>query len=262
MSEINITILGIEKKGKNYFITTSKEDVVLDEDTIIKFGVFKDKVFTEQEFNEILQIDLENKSFLKAINFLSYRSRTEKEVHNYLKKNDLPISMIESIITKLKQFGYLDDYLFASDYLNYESQVKLRGPFHIAHKLREKGINEELINQVLNNYSYALQLENINKIIEKEVKSLMKYPIKKQKQLLNNKLLRNGYDSSLVYEQINNYNLVDESDLSLEKDVKKLLTKYQNKDFDQKEKTAKIITNLLNKGYEYAKIVEMLAKFE
>src|SRR5690554_3428557 len=84
-------------------------------------------------------------------------------------------------------------------------------------------VKKELINQVLNNYSYALQLENINKIIEKEVKSLMKYPIKKQKQLLNNKLLRNGYDSSLVYEQINNYNLVDESDLSLEKDVKKLL---------------------------------------
>ncbi len=262
MNDNNITILNVTKKNKKFIVETTKDTIELDEDTIIQYGVFKDKVFTTEEFEQIILKGLENKSLLKALNYISYQVRSEKEVIDYLKNNQLPSQIIESIIQKLKQLGYLNDERFAYDIFEYESKVKLQGPFYIENKLYKKGINKDLVNAVIQSYTIDLQIENIQLIINKEINKLSKYPVRKQKQLLCNKLIQRGYESSIVFEQVNHLNLVDESDESLQKDLRKLLKKYEQKNLSTQELKSKIIVNLLNKGYEYANIIETFAKFE
>ena len=73
MNDNNITILNVTKKNKKFIVETTKDTIELDEDTIIQYGVFKDKVFTTEEFEQIILKGLENKSLLKALNYISYQ---------------------------------------------------------------------------------------------------------------------------------------------------------------------------------------------
>lgn len=262
MSDNKVIIKNVVKKKRDYLVTTNNEDISLDEDTIIKFGVFKDHIFTTAEFENIKNTNLENKAFLKAINYLSYRARSKHEIYQYLQKQELTEIMIENIIEKLSQFGYINDQRFASELVDYESRVKLRGPLYIAQTLQTKGISPELITNALSDYSSELQSENIDAIINKELRTKSKYPPRKQKQLLTQKLLRSGYDSSLVYSQINRLNIVDDSQELLKREFNKLLKKHANTKLTTQELKAKIITNLLNKGYEYSKILELFTNTE
>lgn len=257
-----ILIVSITKKKKNYVIETNEDEYLIDEDTIIKYNIYKDARFSKDEFNKIINEANVNNYFLKTLNYLSYSSRTVKEIENYLTRYQVKEIDQQTIIKKLTDFGYLDDYKFAVGFIEYESVVKQRGPKYIKLKLHSKGVSEEIINDLLLSYKEELQINNIRDISEKEMKVKNNLPPKKQKQLITDKLLRLGYDNSLVYEYVGNLEIKDNSLDSLQKDFQKIYDKYKNKDISSAEKKNKIITFLLNKGYEYTNILEIFTNLE
>lgn len=79
----DIRIISIEKKRKKYKIETNLDTHTLEEDIIIKYNIFKDKVFKEEEFKKILEENKNVASFNQVLNFLSYRARSISEVKEY-----------------------------------------------------------------------------------------------------------------------------------------------------------------------------------
>lgn len=86
----NITILSIEKKqkSKKYKVITNKEDYTVSEDMIIKHHLFKDKIFSEKEFDKVIEDILEDEYFNKVINLLSISLKSEYEIINYIHTNE------------------------------------------------------------------------------------------------------------------------------------------------------------------------------
>lgn len=245
-------------KTKKYIVRvegTNESEYTFLEDTIIKHLIFKGKIYTYDEFEEILITEIKNNSLNLALNFIGYQFRSENELVNHLKEKQISTEIITSIISKLKTLGYIDDNKF-SEYIVESYSRKLKGPNYCKKILIEKKVDYNIIDLAINSYTHQMEKDAIGKLIDKNIESLKKYPIKKQKMKLTSKLTSAGFRSRAINECLSNLVLTDESNDSLKKDLQKLLKKYD--DLDENIKKQKIITSLMNKGYTYNQIKKTL----
>lgn len=83
-----------------------------------------------------------------AITYLSYRPRSVQEVTAYLHKKHIPVDRIHAIITLLQKQKFLDDSAFARMWVHARLTHNPKSQRYIAHELREKGIGEDIIENV------------------------------------------------------------------------------------------------------------------
>ena len=82
--------------------------------------------------------------------FLKFRSRTEKEIRNYLlKKNRFKwdSDIIESTISHLKKENLINDKEFILKLVNERGKYKPKGEFALRYELIRFGIDKELVNE-------------------------------------------------------------------------------------------------------------------
>ena len=249
------------KKYKTYLVETdyeADEEYILDEDVIIKYGILKDREFKESEFKKILK-DAKIQSLVsKALNYISYGLRSKHEVYAYLdtKNKDLEFTQNDliEVVSRIKKLGYIDDLKYANGVLEYYKKTKGKG--YITNKLKEKQVDDKIIEEVILKYSDIEEYEVAYKVTSKISAQYRKYPISKQKLLLSQKLYRDGFSSDTISKVIGSIRLIDESDDNLTKDFNKLSKKYEG--LDPYNKKMKIISSLLRKGYEYSKIQKVI----
>lgn len=80
-----------------------------------------------------------------AINFLSYRSRSIKEVIDYLRKKKAPENNVTAIVSLLQKQHFLDDTAFARAWIHARTSGKPKSKNFIIRELKEKGVTEETI---------------------------------------------------------------------------------------------------------------------
>lgn len=89
------------------------------------------------------------KYFLKAVYFLKFRPRSEKEVRDKLKQKKAPPEIIERVIATLSEQKFLNDLEFAKLWVRQRVSLKPRSKRIIVLELRQKGIDKDLIEEVL-----------------------------------------------------------------------------------------------------------------
>jgi len=250
-----IEIIGLTKNKNKFKVMTSAGEYSFCEDTILKHYIFKGKSFSEEEFTKILDSEQVNNLFNKTLNFISYQIRSHKEIDEYLKKHQATSVQCEQIIDRLTSLGYLNDDMYALNMLD-SICLKKKGPLFLVQKLKEKGIAETIITNVLQSYPIDLQLELALEITKNQLQKKNYLPEKKQKQNLYEKLLRDGFGSDVISRVLSQVEFVDESDETLAKEITRLQIKYR--DIDEKTVDMKIIANLMGKGYEYSRIVKKI----
>jgi len=85
----------------------------------------------------------------KALNFLSYRDRSEKEVRDNLTKAEYSPETIENVLERLTELKLVDDRKFAKAWIENRNEFRPRGRRALAYELRRKGIASELVNECL-----------------------------------------------------------------------------------------------------------------
>lgn len=85
----------------------------------------------------------------RALNFLSYRPRSAREVTDNLRKHETPDAAIEQVLTRLEKNGMVDDHRFARLWLENRSEFRPRGAYALRAELRQKGVADKIIDQVL-----------------------------------------------------------------------------------------------------------------
>lgn len=260
---MDIKIINVEKLNKKnkYKVITSENEYIVSEDLLIKYQLFKDKSYSKKYFEEVLQSIIQDTFLNKIINLLSISNKSEYEVIKYIhtqeEKNNqyLTEKQINNIISILHQYNYLDDNKLSVSLIDYYIRNN-KGPLFIKQKLKEKKIDEKMIIDNLKAYNSLKEEEIIIKIIAKE--SNANLPINKQKQNIIGKLLRNGFTPSLVYNMVNQTDFIDNSEQLIMKDYFKVFNKVKDKDKTDNEKKQVIINYLLNKGYDYQIIKEII----
>ncbi len=144
--------------------------------------------------------DIFDKFYNKALRFLSFRPRSEKEVRDNLKKAKVPDSTIQAISVKLKEKNFLNDEEFAKWWIEQRTAFKPRSLRLIKMELRQKGIAQDLIKKMI--YESGItnkdDLESAEKLIEKRL-SRYKNSSKEEKiQKLGRFLASKGFDYDVI----------------------------------------------------------------
>lgn len=117
----------------------------------------------------------------KALKFLSYRPRSEKEVRDNLLKKSFgrrsgpSEGTIELIIKKLKEQKFLNDSEFAKWWIEQRTLVKPMGKRLIKIELTRKGIDKELIDEIFDSAEVLVQneLEMARKLVQRKIKKYL-----------------------------------------------------------------------------------------
>ena len=135
--------------------------------TVMKHRV---KIGNDYTANEIIDIQIaeeEGVCLNYALNLLSKSVKTEKEIIAKLKKRGYVSEIIDNVIFKLKDYGYVNDEEFTEKYIN--SYSKNKGKRLLKSELKLKGVSDAIIEDKF--LSVENELETAIKIAEKYVKN-------------------------------------------------------------------------------------------
>lgn len=180
-----------------------------DEDTVVNFRLIPGKVIEEASLQKILFEVEVGKLMERMYSLFNIRRRSEKEIRDYLKNLSFKRKMketeqissivVESLIEKLKQKKMLDDEQFAKSWVEARRRSKNKGVIAIKSELFQKGIDKEIVAQVLNTLTQEEGEEDLAiKAIEKKMrgwKGLSKMEFKKKAYGF---LQRKGFTSDTV----------------------------------------------------------------
>jgi len=102
-----------------------------------------------EKIQELQDVDAQEVAYQRALNFISYRPRSEKEVRQNLQKHDTPEETITEVIARLHKTGLVNDLQFAQAWVENRSTFRPRGRRALAVELRQKGITNEAIDEAL-----------------------------------------------------------------------------------------------------------------
>lgn len=148
--------------------------------------------------------DLHKKYLNIALRFLSFRSRSEKEVRDSLIKKQASNDTIEQIVEWLKDHKFLDDKEFARRFTEQRIKLRPRGMRVIKMELRQKGISQEIIEEITakNEGEEDNELAMAKRIVEKKIikyKGLEKRDIY---QKLGSHLASKGFNWDIIKQSI------------------------------------------------------------
>lgn len=236
----------------------------LDEAVLIKYQLSKGKVIEEFTLDEIVFDDEVRKAFNKAINFLSYRMRSEHEVKQKLLQNEFGEAVILEAIRKLYEFGFLNDESFTKALVETQKRNSKKGPTAIRQELKKKGIEKDLQEKVLGDYSEEEQVGIAVTLAEKIIKQSQDKTPRQIKQKVQDTLQRKGYNFSIISQALSAFELEKNEEEWIEiiatqgdKIWRKYASKYNGNDLRRRVKQA-----LYQKGFPAEQIDLYIEKKE
>ena len=107
------------------------------------------QILGEEKIASLKNDDELEMAYLRAINFLSYRSRSSREIRQNLRKYEVPEPLIEPVIERLEEKNFLNDKEFAQNWVENRNPFRPRGRRALSIELRQKGISDETIQTTL-----------------------------------------------------------------------------------------------------------------
>lgn len=219
---------------------TLYEDVIINNNLLIKKEINHDElVLIEKENNNISAYEV-------ALSYIEIKMRSTKEIKDYLKKKKIDSKLIESVVNKLTENGYLNDYLYAKAFINDEFNLTNKGPIKIKNDLKKHDIDDNVIDELINNINNNDVINKLDKLINKALKT-KKGAANNIKLKLVNYFVNLGYEKSMILDVLNNYTIASNKEV-LKKEYSKLYSKYSKK-YDEDYLKYFISSKLLQKGY-------------
>lgn len=223
----------------------------VDEEVLLRFELKKGLHVTPELQKEIEAEDTFAKAYSKTLNYLSHSLRTEKQIRDYLIKNEIDI-YTDRIIGTLKEIKLIDDLIYSESYVRTMANVNQKGPRNIEQDLKQRGVSEHTIMDALMEYPEEQQLENAIDLAEKKwmkTKNSSTFEsIQKVKQYLVNK----GYNFEQADQAISTIDTEkdqDEEYRSLEKQAEKAYKRYARK-YEGYELNQRLRAFLYSKGFQ------------
>ena len=119
-----------------------------DSDFVSSLGYAENYDINEEELAVLERAVSSRRAFNKATELLSRRDHGEKELLIKLRQKGFK-EEAEEAIEKLKYYGYIDDRRFAENYVKELIRIKHYGKRRVEQELYRKGIDREIISEVL-----------------------------------------------------------------------------------------------------------------
>lgn len=203
---IILSIKYLNRKQICEILLDNGEILSISMDLVIKHELSKAKVIDDVKLAELKREQRIIEIKRAALNYISYKPRTEKQVTDKLKILRYFPNEIEACIKFLKDFGYLNDELFAEKYIKDYTKRKSPSKKKLQFELSKKGIPKDIINkQISKLYNDEDEINNAKMSIEKiKYKLNFKNELEKKKYLYSY-LSRQGFNYDLIRTTISEF---------------------------------------------------------
>jgi regulatory protein len=107
------------------------------------------QTLSDADIAHLQERDKVERAYERALNFLSYRPRSEAEVRRNLQKKKVQEETVEVVVERLTRTGLLNDREFARYWVENRLQFKPRGIRALRQELWEKGVPDAIVSETL-----------------------------------------------------------------------------------------------------------------
>lgn len=157
-------------------------------------GLHHGQVLSDSRVEELAAADLFGKCLNAALRLLSYRPRSEAEIRTRLSRR-FDRETIEGVILQLRERQMIDDVAFAAFWREARDSFSPRGRLLLKVELRNKGIDPELIDKVLDGIDDE---ESAYRAAQKRGRTLAKEDYETFRRKLGAFLRRRGFSYGVV----------------------------------------------------------------
>lgn len=158
-------------RGDRYSIfIDSVFDGTLEAEILVKHKLKTGDEIGEEQWR---QIKLENgklSAFSRAVGYIEKSLKTQKQLQTYLKEKGFLQESIDDAVQKLKEYGYIDDKVYAENYIKTYKDKK--GKIKLKFDLLSKGVAADVIEEALQEFvDEDEQFAACEKLLKKYVKN-------------------------------------------------------------------------------------------
>ena len=148
--------------------------------------------------------DVRRKTFERAVKLLAAKPRSVAELRErLLRGKSTNEEVVEIVIARLREYGYLNDERFAFSYASYKVKQKPVGRRRLERDLKLKKVETGVANEALEMvYAETTEEQLIDQAIAKRLRIRGKPRNRMEAKSLFDHLLRRGFEFELVSEKI------------------------------------------------------------
>jgi regulatory protein len=136
-----------ERRGRARIFVDGGFWAEIDADVAAERGLREGVALSLEELSEARAAGERALAMSRALHFLGYRARSEKELRDRLRRYGYGEETVEGVVGRLKELGYLDDEEFAR--LAAREKARRYGPRKVLGELRKSGVDAELAQDVV-----------------------------------------------------------------------------------------------------------------
>lgn len=210
-----ITKISSQKRKKRVNVFLDGEFAFgLDVEALVKYNLKVGGRLSQTKIEKILKEGEFQKAYDQTLKFLSFRPRSEKEIQAYLTKKKVGPETKKMVISKLKQTKLLDDKEFALWWVEQRITFRPKGKIVLESELREKGIDREIIDSVLEKkLSDSFEEKLALRAAQKKMAVWQKLPPLKFHQKITAFLTRRGFSWKVIKKVVRELNTKVDVDL-------------------------------------------------
>jgi regulatory protein len=147
---------------------------------------------------------IRSRTFQRAAKLLAAKARSIAELRErLLEGRGVTDNVVEEVIARLKEYGYLDDERFALSYASLKVKQRPIGRRRLQQNLKMKKVNNEVADKALDSvYAETSEEELIDRAIEKRIRLRGQPKTRLEAKSLFDHLLRQGFAFELVSDKV------------------------------------------------------------
>lgn len=189
-------VTGLKKQKR-----TARVNVYIDDkfsfgaslEILLKHGIKKDKEISYDDLRKLKEESGFEKTYGKVLRFSTIRPRSEKEIKLWFKRKGVPQDLQNNLFGRLKRLGLADDSAFASWWVEQRNQFRPKSKKALFLELRQKGIEQDLINSILEEKSDISEIDLAKKVVAKKLKRVASFSREDAREYLFGLLSRRGF---------------------------------------------------------------------
>jgi len=147
--EYKITALKAQKRDPNRVNVYLNDKFAFGVARIVAAWLRVGQLIDDKKIDELKSQDEYEKAFQKAVQYLSYRPRTEQEVRKKLTDQEFPEELINAVLERLNKLDLVCDENYARFWIENRSEFRPRSHRLLSLELIRKGVSSETIDEAL-----------------------------------------------------------------------------------------------------------------
>jgi regulatory protein len=194
-----ITAIKVQKRNKDRVNIYLDGEYAFSLKMIVAASLGRGDYLSDERIKELQMQDSFQKAYDRTLNYLAYRPRSSAEMSRYLRQKEVPSQVSEEVLLRLSAAGLLDDLAFARYWVENRETFKPRGRRLLRQELRQKGIDDGLIAEVLDEVDEG---ESAYQAASKQASRYAGLDDELFRQKMQNFLRRRGFTYEVITETI------------------------------------------------------------